>query len=78
VIPSVFACEFASSGTWGSFELRDSCYSWWLPPSRRLGAAEELWQELVNVLGHLTVIVTGSCVFPDGASKATLVDYACH
>jgi hypothetical protein len=39
VIPSAFACEFASSGTWGSFELRDSCYSWWLPPPRWLGSS---------------------------------------
>jgi hypothetical protein len=78
VIPSAFACEFASSGTCGSFELRDSCYSWWLPPPRRLGAAEELRQELMIILGHLLVIVRGSCAFPDGAPKATLVDCACH
>jgi hypothetical protein len=78
VIPTVFAYEFASSGTWGSFEPRSSCYSWWLPPSRRLGVAEELWQELVIVLGHLSVIVRGSCAFPGGAPKATLVDCVCH
>jgi hypothetical protein len=50
VIPSAFACEFAFNDTWGSFELWDSCYSWRLPPPRRLGAVEELWQELVIVL----------------------------
>jgi hypothetical protein len=59
MIPSAFACEFVFSGTWGSFELRDSCYFWWLPPPRWLGAAEELWQELVIILGHLLVIVRG-------------------
>ena len=42
----------ASSGTSGSFLLRFSCYSWWLPPPRRLGAVEELWQESVIVLGE--------------------------
>jgi hypothetical protein len=78
VIPSAFACEFTSSGIWESFELRDSCYSWWLPLPRWLGATEELWQELVIVLGHLPVIVRGSCAFPSGAPKATLVDCACH
>jgi hypothetical protein len=78
VIPSAFAYEFASSGTWRSFELWDSCYSWWLLPPRRFGAVEELWQELVIVLGHLPVIVRGSCAFPGGAPKATLVDCACH
>jgi hypothetical protein len=78
VIPSAFACEFTSSGTWGSFELRDSCYSGWLPLPRWLGAAEELWQELVIVLGNLPVIVRGSCAFPSGVPKATLVDCACH
>jgi hypothetical protein len=30
---------FASRGTWGIDLLRFSCYSWWLPPPRRLGAA---------------------------------------
>jgi hypothetical protein len=78
VIPSVFACEFAYSGTWGSFELRNSCYSWWLPPPRQLGATDELWQELVIIFGHLPVIVRGFCAFPGRALKATLVDCACH
>jgi hypothetical protein len=78
VIPSAFACEFASSDTWESFELWDYCYSWWLPPPRWLEAAEELWQELVIILGHLPEIVRGSCAFPGGAPKATLVDCTCH
>jgi hypothetical protein len=78
VISSAFAWVIASSGTWGSFELWDSCYSWWLPPPIRLEAAEALWQELVIVLGHLPVIMRGSCAFLGGAPKATLVDYACH
>jgi hypothetical protein len=78
MILNAFACEFVSSGTWGSCELRDSCYSWWFPPPRQLGAVEELWQELVIVLGHLPVIVKGSCAFPGGVPKVTLVDCACH
>jgi prenyltransferase beta subunit len=78
VISRAIACEFASSGTWGSFELRDSCYSWWLLSPRWLEAAEEWWQELVIILGHLLVIMRGSCTFPGGASKATLVDCTCH
>jgi hypothetical protein len=72
MIPSAFAWEIASSGTWGS------CYSWWLPPPRWLGAAQRLWQELVIVLGHLRWSCEGCCAFPDGAPKATLVDYLCH
>jgi hypothetical protein len=78
VIPSIFAWVIASSGTWRSLWLRSSYYSWRLPPPRRLGVAEELWQELVIVLDHLPVIIRGSCAFPDGAPKATLMDCACH
>jgi hypothetical protein len=37
-----------------------------------------LWQKLVLILGHLLMIVRGSCVFPGGAPKATLVDCLCH
>jgi hypothetical protein len=36
VISSAFAWVIASSGTWWSFGLRNSCYSWWLPPPRWL------------------------------------------
>jgi hypothetical protein len=78
VISSAFAWVIASSGTWGSFELWDSCYSWWLLSPRRLGAVEELCQELVIVLGHLPVIMRGSCASPGGAPKATLVECTCH
>jgi hypothetical protein len=78
VTPSAFAWVFASSGIWRSFELYDSCYSWWLPPPRRLETAEELWQELVIVRGHLLMIVRGSYAFPSGGPKATLVDCSCH
>jgi hypothetical protein len=78
VISSIFAWVIASSGTWGSLWLLTSCFSWWLLPPRWLGAAEELWQELVIVLGHLPVIVRGSCAFLGGAPNATLVDCSCH
>jgi hypothetical protein len=43
-----------------------------------LEAVKELWQELVIVLGHLPVIVRGSCAFLGGTPKAILVDCACH
>jgi hypothetical protein len=78
VIPSAFAWEIASSGTWGSLWLRSSCYSWWLPPPGWLGAARGLWQELVIVLGHLQWSCEGCCAFLDGAPKATQVDCSCH
>jgi hypothetical protein len=76
---NTFACKFTSSGTWEIIWLWDSCYSWWLSSPRQLGVAEELWQELVIVLGHLPVICEGFLgLFPDGAPKATLVDCSCH
>jgi hypothetical protein len=52
VIPSAFAWVIASSGTWGSLSMRISCYSWWLPPPRRLRAAVEVWHVLVIVYGR--------------------------
>ena len=55
-----------------------SCYSWWLPPPSRLGAAEEHWHELVIVRGHLPVIVRGLVPSPAKSRKVTLVDCACH
>jgi hypothetical protein len=78
VIPSAFAWVAASSGTWGSLWLWIFCFSWWLPPPRWLGVAEELWQELVIVLGHLSVIMRGSYAFLGGAPKATLIHCACY
>jgi len=77
VIQSAFARVIASSGTWGSIWLRFSCY-WWLPPPRRLGAAEEHWHELVIVRGHLPVIVRGLVPFPTESRKVTLVNCSCH
>jgi len=77
VIPSVFAWMIASSGTWGSIWLRFSCYSWWLPSPRWLGAVDEYWHELTIVRGHLPVIVTG-LVLPGGSRKITLVKCSCH
>jgi hypothetical protein len=74
VIQSAFVWVITSSG--GIDLLRFSCYSWCLPTPRRLGAAEECWQELVIVLVHLPVIVRGSCAFLGRAPKATLVDCA--
>jgi len=49
---SAFSCDIASSGTWWLTWLQFSCYSWWLPPPRWLGAAWRCWQVLVIVLGH--------------------------
>jgi hypothetical protein len=43
-----------------------------------LEAAEELWQVLVIVLGHLPVIIRGTCAFPSGVAKTTLVDCVCR
>ena len=47
-----------------------ACYSWWLPPPRRLGAAVEDRHELVIVRG----------VVPSSAEcqKITLVNCSCH
>ena len=49
--------------------LRFSYYSWRLPTLRRLGAAEELWQELVIVLGHFLVICEGFLCLPRRSAK---------
>jgi hypothetical protein len=69
VIPSAFACEFASSGTWGSFELRDSYYSWWLPPPTRLGGSGGVMARVELVLGHLPVICEGFLCLPQRSDK---------
>ena len=39
---------------------------------------EEHRHELVIVRGHLLVICEGSCAFPDGVPKATIVNCSCH
>ena len=77
MILSAFAWVIASSGTWGSIWLRFSCYSWWLPPPRRLGAAEEHWHELVIVRGHLPWL-RGFVPSLVESRKVTLVDCLCH
>jgi len=78
VIPSAFAWVIASSGTWRSLELWFSCYSWWLPSPRWLGAAEEPWHEFMIVSGHLPVICAGSWPSPGEEPKGTLVNCSCY
>jgi len=78
VISSAFAWVIASSGTWGSIWLQFSCYSWWSPPPRQLGATEEDWYELVIVCGHLLVIVRGFVPSPAESQSVTPVDHSCH
>jgi hypothetical protein len=63
----------ASSGTWGSLWLRSSCYSWWLPPPRQLGAAKELRHVLVIVRGRLRWLWV-----PVKSCKVALVNCSCH
>ena len=60
------------------FTVGFACYSWWLPPPRRLGAAVEDWHELVIVCGHIPVIVRGLMPSPVERKKVTLVDCSCH
>ena len=66
---------FASRGTWCScFAAGFSCYSWWLPPPRRLGAARIVeWRWWLS-LAPILVIVRRSWPFPGGEPKGTLVD----
>jgi len=64
--------------TWGSIWLWFSYYSWWLPPPRWLGAAEEHWHELVIVCGHLPVIMRGFVPSLAESRKVTLMDCLCH
>jgi hypothetical protein len=42
----------AYSGTCGCISCGFSCYSWWLLPSRWLGAAVGDWHELEIIRGH--------------------------
>jgi len=78
VIPSAFAWVIASSGTWGLIWLQFSCYSWWLPPPKWLGVAEEHWHELVIVRGHVPMIVRGFVPTPTETQRQPLVDCVCH
>jgi hypothetical protein len=56
---------------WGLFCCGNSCYSWWLPPPRRLGAAVEVPHVLVIVRGQLRWLVCeGLLWFPDGAPNS--------
>jgi hypothetical protein len=48
-----------------------------IAPSR-LGDCWRRWQEKDIILGHLRLIVRGSCAFLGGVPKATLLHYACH
>jgi hypothetical protein len=77
VIPRAFAWVIASSDTWGSLWLQSSCYSWWLPPPRRLGAAVEVQHMLVIVRGRLRWSCDGYCTFlgeaPQGSSSKLLM-----
>jgi hypothetical protein len=75
---SAFAFEFVSSWHLSEHWLWDSCYSWWLPPPRRLRGNGGVVARVVLVLGHLPMIYEGCCAFPDGAPKATLVNCSCH
>jgi hypothetical protein len=47
----------------------DSCYSWWLPPFRRLRGSGGIVARVVLVLGHLPVICDGCFAFPGRAPK---------
>jgi len=71
VIPSAFAWVSASSGTWESIWLCFSYCSWWLPPPKRVGAAEEHRHKLVIVHGHLPTIVRGLCL-PRRSAKGNI------
>jgi hypothetical protein len=53
----------ASSGTCGCICCEFSCYSWWLPPPRRLGAARLLSGGWCLSLAPIVVIVRGSYAY---------------
>jgi hypothetical protein len=78
VISSAFTCEFVSSWRLGVLLLRDSCFSWWLPSPRQLGAAEEVRHELEVVRGQLRRLMKGFAPFPTKSYKVALIYYACH
>ena len=51
-----------------------TCYSWWLPPPRQLGAARIVERRWWLSPAPIVVIVRGSWPFPGGAPKRTLVN----
>jgi hypothetical protein len=63
--PSAFACEIASSWHLCVYLLWDSCFSWWLPPHRRLGAA---WRRFgtSGACSWPAPVLWGACTFPGG------------
>jgi hypothetical protein len=63
----------------GLFCCGISCYSWWLPPPRWLGAAVEVRHVLVIVRGWLRWLsCEGFLWFPVERRIPTLVDCSCH
>jgi hypothetical protein len=71
VILSAFTWVIASSDTWGSLWLWISCYSWWLPPPRRLRVEVEVQHVLVIVHGQLRWYCEGYCTFPGEAPQGS-------
>ena len=64
------AWVIASIGTWYScFAVGFTCFSWWFPPPRWLGAARIIEQRLVIVSGSDRGDWEGSCAFPSRAPK---------
>ena len=57
-------------GTWCScFAAGFACYSWWLLPPRRLGAARIVERRVVIISGSDHGDCEGSCAFPSGEPK---------
>ena len=51
-----------------------ACYSWWLPPPRRLGAARIVERRVVIVSGSDRGDCEGFLTFLDGEPKSTQVN----
>ena len=65
----------ASRGTWYScFAAGFACYSWWLLPPRRLGAARIVERRVVILSGSDRGDCEGFLTFPGRERKGTLVD----
>jgi hypothetical protein len=69
VIPSAFACEFASSGTWVIFGYGILVFLGGCRHLDGLEVAEEFVARVVLIHGHLLVICEGCCAFSGGAPK---------